>query len=82
MWFTLNTVKISCFNIKLGVPLSRLLIKIFNYNFQIEMPGQNESSPSHSPIYSHYIGSSPSSFSLQVNEAELYHAMTAAEHSL
>lgn len=55
-------------------------------NLQIQLPGwdaqQQQISPSHSPIYSHYIGSSPSSYlSSQINEVELNNAMKEAERS-
>ena len=57
-----------------------------NKNLQLELPNwetqQRQSFQSHSPIYSHYVGSSPSSYlSFQVNEAELYQVMREAEHS-
>lgn len=55
-------------------------------NLQIQLPDwdsyQSQISSFHSPIYSHYVGSSPSSpLSSQINEAELYHIMIEAEHS-
>ncbi len=55
-------------------------------NLQLQLPGCESSleqtSPLHSPIYSHYVGSCPSSgVSSQVNEAEIYHAMAEAERS-
>jgi hypothetical protein len=55
-------------------------------NLQIQLPNwdsqQQQLQPSHSPIYSHYVGSSPSSyFSSQINEVELRNAMTEAERS-
>jgi hypothetical protein len=55
-------------------------------NLQLQLPEwdppQSQTNQCHSPIYSHYVGSSPSfPFSLQINEAELYHAITEAERS-
>jgi hypothetical protein len=55
-------------------------------NLQLQLPGcdshNEETDHSHSPIYSHYVGSSPYSYiSSQINEAELYHVMAEAEHS-
>ena len=55
-------------------------------NLQLQLPGwdspPHQTSYSYSPIYSHYIGSIPtSSLELQVNETELYQAMTEAERS-
>jgi hypothetical protein len=55
-------------------------------NLQLQLPDcnphQGAQTPSQSPIYSHYVGSSPSSYlPPQINEAELYHAITEAEHS-
>lgn len=55
-------------------------------NLQIHLPNW-ESQPtqiqsSHSPIYSHYMGSSPPSyFSSQFNIAELHHAMIESEQA-
>lgn len=55
-------------------------------NLQIQLPDwdsqQKQQHPSHSPIYSHYAGSSPSPYlSSQINEVELHNAMAEAEHS-
>ena len=55
-------------------------------NLQLQIPEWDpqaaQNNLSHSPIYSHYVGSSPSSVSCtQVNEAEIKHAMTEAEKS-
>lgn len=55
-------------------------------NLQIHLPDWESQSThiqaSHSPIYSHYVGSSPSSYlSSQFNEGELHHAMAEAKHS-
>lgn len=55
-------------------------------NLQLQLPEwdppYSQTNQSHSPIYSHYVGSSPySPLSSQINEAELYHAMAEAESS-
>lgn len=55
-------------------------------NLQLQIPGcdpfPEQTDHSYSPIYSHYVGSCPSSgLSSQINEAELYHAMAEAEGS-
>lgn len=56
-------------------------------NLQIHLPGDSPSSHPqqpqvHSPIYSHYVGSSPASpLSSQINENELIEAMAEAEQS-
>lgn len=54
-------------------------------NLQLQLPGWD---PTHcqtqltcSPIYSHFIGSHPSSFATQVNEEDLLRAMEEAECS-
>lgn len=67
---------------KIGGPTKPFIDK----NLQMHLPDW-ESHPthihsSHSPIYSHYIGSSPSSYlSSQFNEADLHNAIADAEHS-
>lgn len=53
-------------------------------NLQLHLPECDSSSthPSRSPIYSHYVGSSPSySIPMQINEAEFRHAMDEANAS-
>ena len=67
---------------KIGGP-SRPFI---DHNLQIHLPNwdsqQKQSYLSHSPIYAHYVGSSPSFYlSPQINEFELRNAMIEAEHS-
>ena len=64
---------------KIGGP-SRPFI---DQNLQLQLPEWDTSSQSsHSPIYSHYVGSSPASpLASPINEAELYQAMAEAEKS-
>lgn len=68
---------------KIGGP-SRPFI---DQNLQFQLPNWDSYSGHihshfHSPIYSHYVGSSPSSsLSLPINEEELYHVMKEAEYS-
>lgn len=57
-------------------------------NLQLQLPGWDSHyhhvmEHSHSPIYAHYIDSTPavSYFPLEVNETELYQAMQEAEGS-
>jgi hypothetical protein len=55
-------------------------------NLQLQLPEwdphQGSHPPSQSPIYSHYVGSSPSSYlPSQINEAELHHVIAEAEQS-
>ncbi len=55
-------------------------------NLQINLPDwdsyQKHFDSSHSPIYSHYVGSTPSSYlSSYINENELNHAMNEAARS-
>ncbi len=67
---------------KIGGPSKPFIDK----NLQLQLPEwdppQSQTNQSHSPIYSHYVGSSPSSqLSSPINEAELYHAIAEAECS-
>lgn len=67
---------------KIGGPTKPFI----DQNLQIHLPDwdfqPNHTHSSHSPIYSHYVGSSPSSYlSSQFNETELHHAITEAEHA-
>ena len=66
---------------KIGGPSKPFIDK----NLQLQLPGwdlQQHNNHSHSPIYSHYIGSSPSSYlSIQVNEAEIHQAIAEAKNS-
>lgn len=54
-------------------------------NLQLQLPNwesQQAQTPSPSPIYSHYMGPSPTSYlSSQIPEAELYQMMAEAEQS-
>lgn len=69
------------FQNKIGGPSKPFI----DQNLQLQLPEWDFSSGHHcslSPIYAHYAGSSPSpSVSLQVNEAEIYHAIHEAECS-
>ena len=67
---------------KIGGPSKPYIDK----NLQLELPNwecdQNVSSSSPNPIYSHFIGSSPSShFHSPINETELYRAIEDAKLS-
>ena len=67
---------------KIGGPTKPFI----DQNLQFHLPDW-DSQPkqvqsSHSPIYSHYVGSSPSPYlPSHINEAELQHAMTEAKRS-
>ncbi len=69
------------FQYKIGGPSKPFI----DQNLQLQIPEQNilpANHCSHSPIYVHYVGSSPSaSISLQVNETEIYQAIQDAEQS-
>lgn len=62
---------------------------IIDRNLQLQLPGredllqnQNRSGEPRSPIYTHYIGSSPSSWlSMQTGESETCQAMEEAKRS-
>jgi|GEM_PF-4471569 len=68
---------------KIGGPSKPFIDK----NLQLQLPEWDlqppaQASRSHSPIYSHYVGSSPSFYlSSQVNEGELYQMMAEADRS-